>query len=365
MISILTSNPVTYAHDGNSIDGKDDLKFLLDPDNAYFDIATLEQSRNIATGINTHFPNWLDTLPDCPCTKTQLEKEHADWTSDSDPVLWRYHDNAEYGFRSPPVTDGKIKHGQQCTYDKNGMLIINGEKAGTPDFWHSSKYHINHLTVDVDTWEEFVDETRGLEEYHETWTPNKGKNMCANTMLAFAVDKPNTFSFLMFAVQDTNGDIYTAQLESANFESPLVSSELINIYLEREGWQKEYKGIQLDIEIPDTFQQIANDPENPKYTLVYLGNCVSPLKEEIEPSMDLVQSYFADSAWGYPVGLIYDEDNQYVTFSSDSCENELPNLQKVDLSSERQITFFEQIPRNISKFFLNFLQDSFIDQISN
>ena len=208
----------------------------------------------------------------------------------------------------------------------------------------------------------------GVDTLFEKWVKpdqyDEAKAMCqGELMFSFAVDEPNTFSFLMFAVQDTNGDIYTAQLESANFETPLVNSEQLSVFFERSGWQKEYKGIQLDIEIPDTFQQIANDPENPKYTLVYLGNCVSPLEKEIEPSVDFVQSYFANSAWGYPVGLIFDDEDQFVTFSSDSCEDKLPNLHKVDLSSERQITFFEQIPRNISKFFLNLLRDGIIDQI--
>ena len=157
----------------------DDEAYLSKPSEQFM---TLEKARNIATGINQHWPNWrswVGSVASCTCKSSDVPDT---WTlTVGGPILAIYHPDAAREYRSLPVTEYSIPnhlvaiHGQQCTYDEFHDLIavFGNPSSGTPDFWspETGLLTMNHHNVDVDTYEEFRD--AGLpSEYHETWTPN-------------------------------------------------------------------------------------------------------------------------------------------------------------------------------------------------
>ena len=85
-------------------------------------------------------PNWFNSLPDCPCTISDIGTAPGDWNcledgdSQSYPFnKWRkYHPAARYQLRSRPGSPGDP--GQQCVYDDDGKLITGGRSRGTVDY---------------------------------------------------------------------------------------------------------------------------------------------------------------------------------------------------------------------------------------
>lgn len=79
--------------------------------------------------------DWLDQLPDCPCTEDAAKDPKSAWSSDAAPDT-HFHPNADSCYRqsSRPYKFGqRLPTGQQCCY-KDGQLITAGPSAGTPDY---------------------------------------------------------------------------------------------------------------------------------------------------------------------------------------------------------------------------------------
>jgi hypothetical protein len=132
----------------------------------------------IAQGLNTTYPNWLDVLPDCPCTYNEAMANPDVWKDSTSPFSSWFHPGAAHDVRTkhgyPTIPDSS--HGQQCTYDNEGKLITNGPGAGTPDVWSPETNFWNHQDTDVDTYKAL-----GSNVYVRYWTPNNGNNCEANT----------------------------------------------------------------------------------------------------------------------------------------------------------------------------------------
>jgi len=158
--------------------------------------------------INQDYPNWKNSLPDCPCKKSEIDQltsdfVEADWDAYAFKYLWTdYHPGAKYDYRQTESTleehrlltnpDIVIRPGQQCTYDSDGMLITHGLGAGTPDIFSPAgggKTGIGaviidtHVAWDVEPFDKMVGDPEteilnkeSLREYHRTWTPNPGKD---------------------------------------------------------------------------------------------------------------------------------------------------------------------------------------------
>jgi len=163
-----------------NIDGMIDEEFLSNPHELNMD---LETAKNIAIGINEHWPGFSHNLEQfwhkCTCKESDIP---SDWESSSIllyPLLAYYHPGAAVEYRSPHVTGYSIpnhleaQHGQQCTFDEFGDLIaiLGNSGSGTPDFWTPEADLTNHHAVDVDTYEEY--QAVGLVgENHATWIPS-------------------------------------------------------------------------------------------------------------------------------------------------------------------------------------------------
>ncbi len=131
----------------------------------------------IAQGLNTTFPNWLDVLPDCPCTYDEAMANPDVWKDSTSPFSSMFHPGAahdvrtKHGYRTIPDSS----HGQQCTYDDDGKLITSGPGAGTPDAWSPETNFWNHQDTDVKTYNAL-----GSNVYVRYWTPNNDNNCEAN-----------------------------------------------------------------------------------------------------------------------------------------------------------------------------------------
>jgi len=131
----------------------------------------------IAQGLNTTYPDWLNVLPDCPCTYDEAMANPDVWKDSTSPFSSWFHPGAahdvrtKHGYRTIPDSS----HGQQCTYDDEGKLITSGPGAGTPDAWSPETNFWNHQSTDVDTYK-----AMGSNVYVRYWTPNNGNNCEAN-----------------------------------------------------------------------------------------------------------------------------------------------------------------------------------------
>ena len=96
---------------------------------------------------------WLDRLPNCPCTQSQIDADEL--FSRSDHFIHTYHPGADHCYRSAgqdeTFADGSTgKTAQQCCY-VGGKLITSGFGAGTPDRAAASYVSLNHKIIDVDS----------------------------------------------------------------------------------------------------------------------------------------------------------------------------------------------------------------------
>ncbi len=131
----------------------------------------------IAQGLNTTYPNWLDVLPDCPCTYDEAMLHPDVWKDSTSPVSSWFHPGAAHDVRSVNGyrTIPNSSHGQQCTYDDDGKLITSGPGAGTPDVWSPATNFWDHQSNDVETYNAL-----GSNVYVRYWTPNNDNNCEAN-----------------------------------------------------------------------------------------------------------------------------------------------------------------------------------------
>ena len=151
----------------------------------------LRYAREIAQNLQEFYPDWKEKLDNCPCTREEIEQ--LDNFEESNQFLQTYHPGADTGYRSTEPTKivsekdpsrEPLMAGQQCTYDKEGNLITDGEAAGTPDAFSPNSgllefvgYSLNHMEWDVEP-----SEAMSLEEYHQTWTPNNGNDCTPNSV---------------------------------------------------------------------------------------------------------------------------------------------------------------------------------------
>lgn len=115
---------------------------------------------------------WMVGLPDCPCClvivngKPQRPKLGV-WQEPT-TRLWGYHPGAEWCMRSEALPNGA---GQQCCYDKAGILITTGEGAGTPDRYSPDVG--GHWREDVHSYDA-CKEAGMLDVYFQHRPPNQG-----------------------------------------------------------------------------------------------------------------------------------------------------------------------------------------------
>ena len=147
------------------------------------DSTELEKTKSLelAENLKRDNPEWLNSLPDCPCM-VEDARNSSDWEEDNQFakmfILTKYHPGATTGFRSSDVFSSVngTNHGQQCTYDEKGLLITEGPAAGTPDFWSPITNFAEHQTIDVVPWEHL-----GWGKYNQYWIPNGGNNCTTNS----------------------------------------------------------------------------------------------------------------------------------------------------------------------------------------
>jgi hypothetical protein len=134
---------------------------------------------------------WYHYLPPCPCRKSDVSLN--DWLPDEDGIIRKflgaglqyYHPGAAYSFRSartyvvPKGSKISKGHGQQCTYDRDGYLLVFPKPgAGTPDFVSPNVSLLGHRMTDVNTWE-----ILGHEIYNRYWVPNYGCEAAFNVLI--------------------------------------------------------------------------------------------------------------------------------------------------------------------------------------
>lgn len=137
-------------------------------------------------------PAWYERLPDCPCTYDEAKRLSQNsngcyggkWEV-CDNASQVFHFGASYEVRwSPSIAN---RAGQQCTYDRKGLLITSGIAAGSPDKIspQSCGYgdwlnnigvqlfcsRSEHCKQDVVPWTE-----RPCTEYLNNWPANKGRS---------------------------------------------------------------------------------------------------------------------------------------------------------------------------------------------
>jgi len=128
----------------------------------------------IARSLNRAYPNWLNVLPNCPCTRSEAASA-SNFSRDSNPFLSSFHPGADACFRSNSVASVPgTEHRQQCCYTRSGMLITQGGGAGTPDVWSG---FFRHQRIDVQPFNEF---NRDYRIYNRFWIPNRGSG-CASS----------------------------------------------------------------------------------------------------------------------------------------------------------------------------------------
>lgn len=134
---------------------------------------------------------WYESLPDCPCRNPDLKglKIGDGWAVDKGDI-GKYHKGATQCFRSYPYTKTSVgKSGQQCCYDKNGLLIKSGSGAGTPDKVSTCDGEgkdgvmtvramgvLGHYINDVKPFEKAGTSDNAWKTYNKDWVPNQGKN---------------------------------------------------------------------------------------------------------------------------------------------------------------------------------------------
>ncbi|WP_148703063.1 FecR domain-containing protein [Nitrosopumilus piranensis] len=162
---------------------------IIDPPNSkffeYVDPVTVDEARAIAQCIENTVSDWHTTLPHCPCLEKDIKTDKR--FIQSNLGLKKHHPNAENGYRTSVWwhTQNNAIHGQQCTYDKAGVLITYTSSAGTPDWWAPKSDliidtrlpdYMHHDIIDVQT-----SNLLSWEEYSKTWKPNDGINCSANS----------------------------------------------------------------------------------------------------------------------------------------------------------------------------------------
>ncbi|XP_012579147.1 PREDICTED: sushi domain-containing protein 2 [Condylura cristata] len=92
--------------------------------------------------LEDQLPNFLEELPDCPCTLTQARADsgrfHTDYGCDMDHgSVCTYHPGAIHCVRSVQASP-KYGSGQQCCYTKEGtqLLTADSTSGSTPDRGH-------------------------------------------------------------------------------------------------------------------------------------------------------------------------------------------------------------------------------------
>ena len=127
---------------------------------------------------------WLTQLPNCPCEEPGDDPNDG-WAWDAKADLKTYHVGANHCYRSyPAVKTSQGKSCQQCCYDENGKLIVDGSAAGTPDRESSCKgendegiMKPNYTNTLAHAWKDVIPYFRmSMENYHKSWQPNQGDN---------------------------------------------------------------------------------------------------------------------------------------------------------------------------------------------
>jgi hypothetical protein len=124
-----------------------------------------------AQSLETTYPGWRAALPDCPCTDAEARAQPGMWSGGIGGCPDFFHPGAATGYRSTrgyPSVPG-TSHGQQCCYDTQGLLITDGQGAGTPDVWSPGTDFWKHQLYDVQTWLRL-----GSPTYNRYWIPNRG-----------------------------------------------------------------------------------------------------------------------------------------------------------------------------------------------
>jgi hypothetical protein len=117
-------------------------------------------------------PNWLTTLPDCPCSIDHKKGPPGSWTKDPQWTVNRYHPGAACCWRTGAGPR------QQCCFDKTGRLIRRGPAAGTPD---RKGNLLEHYVWDVFPFESAEELDRGdplgpyKRKYWSVRPPNGGR----------------------------------------------------------------------------------------------------------------------------------------------------------------------------------------------
>lgn len=120
--------------------------------------------------------DWLNSLPDCPCA-LDIGKGKPRLPGYANSAIWLdvqkappSHPGGHWEIRSI-VFDG---HGQQCIYDNNGMLMIDGAAAGTPDRVNYLDKS-GHARYDLAPWVLCGGDDEAYKTYNIGRPPNKGK----------------------------------------------------------------------------------------------------------------------------------------------------------------------------------------------
>lgn len=153
----------------------------------------------VAQSLNRTYPNWLDVLPDCPCTFDEAMADPDVWEDSTSPFTSTYHPGADKDVRTKNgyQTIPDSSHGQQCTYDADGNLITSGPGAGTPDVWTPNTHFWNHQRVDVRTYNAL-----GSNVYVRYWVPNNGNNCEENVGGGSNVALTSTTEANIVAIRD-------------------------------------------------------------------------------------------------------------------------------------------------------------------
>lgn len=134
------------------------------------DLICATPGMGIAQCLERAYPGWRGLLPDCPCTRQDIEAA-PNFSRDLNPFLGTFHPGADTSFRSDAVASVPgTAHRQQCTYTRSGLLISTGGGAGTPDVWGTFS---RHQRIDVQPFNEF---NRDHRIYNRFWIPNAGHN---------------------------------------------------------------------------------------------------------------------------------------------------------------------------------------------
>ncbi|CAI5789428.1 domain-containing 2 [Podarcis lilfordi] len=92
--------------------------------------------------LETGLPNFLDEIPDCPCTLAQARADvgrfHTDYGCDIEKgSVCTYHQGAVHCVRGVQASP-RYSSGQQCCYNTAGTQVLTGDSVGgsTPDRGH-------------------------------------------------------------------------------------------------------------------------------------------------------------------------------------------------------------------------------------